>query len=191
MKHISNSFPKTSYDDLARKDRKACSIILGLLKDGLCSRVQIPLATSHDVENDKTVSVDVATLKRIQWAIFDTCSIVFSCEEAHDDKGEVYTIYFAEKVEKPFTFVDVNFRDANKNEQKQKNHANKNGKSKKTDKALEESVVSEQSVLDKDFDKKTVALISKLAVDFGLKVSKERLLTFEKEVEKILHRVEK
>ena len=153
--------------------------------------VQIPLATSHDVENDKTVSVDVATLKRVQWAIFETCSIVFSCEEAHDEKGEVYTIYFAEKVEKPFKFFDVTFRDANKNEQKQKNHSNKSGKSKKTDKTLEENIVSEQSALDKDFDKKTVALISKLALDFGLKVSKERLVSFENEIEKILHRVDK
>lgn len=188
LTYVSKSFPKTNYSDLARKDRKAIAIVMGLLK-GDKKRVQLPLATSIDVEADKTVNLDVPSLKRVQWAIFETCSVVFSTEEAHDKNGEVYNVYFANVVTKPYKFLDVDFREAKKNEQKRNNNGNK-AKNEAEAKKEAEAKVEAEARLDEAFDNHTVKLISELSVNFGLKLTSEQLSKFEAEILKILHRTE-
>ena len=192
MNIISKRFPKVAYDDLKKMDKKAVAIVDAFYTEkGKGKKIELPLTSSIDLEKDKVISVDVATLKRIQYAIFTLSSLVFTTEEKKDNEGKAYNVYFVEKAEE--LKGEYEFYEPKKNEVKRESSAvtaKKSAQKKAEEQKAEAEKIEAEAKLDADFDNKSVSMISKLAVDFGLKVTAEQLSKFEKEVLKILHRCE-
>lgn len=195
MNIISKRFPKVAYDDLKKMDKKAVAIVDAFYSEsvpvGKDKKIELPLTSSIDLEKDKVISVDVATLKRIQYAIFTLSSLVFTTEERKDKSGKAYNVYFVERAKE--LKGEYEFYEPKKNEVKRESSAvtaQKSAQKKAEEQKAEAEKIEAEAKLDADFDNKSVAMISKLAVDFGLKVTAEQLSKFEKEVLKILHRCE-
>jgi hypothetical protein len=192
MNIIAKRFPKVAYDDLKKMDKKAVAIVDAFYTEkGKGKKIELPLTSSIDLEKDKVISVDVATLKRIQYAIFTLSSLVFTTVERKDKAGKAYNVYFVEKAEE--LKGEYEFYEPKKNEIKRESSAvtaQKSAQKKAEAQKAEAEKIETEARLDADFDNKSVAMISKLAVDFGLKCTSEQLSKFEKEVLKILHRVE-
>ena len=192
MNIISKRFPKVVYDNLKKMDKKAVAIVDAFYtENGKGKKIELPLTSSIDLEKDKVISVDVATLKRIQFAIFTLSSLVFTTEERKDKAGKAYNVYFVEKAEE--LKGEYEFYEPKKNEVKRESSAvtaKKSAEKKAEEQKAEAEKIEAEARLDADFDKKSASMISKIAVDFGLKVSAEQLSKFEKEVLKVLRRCE-
>jgi len=192
MNLISKRFPKVVYDDLKKMDKKAVAIVDAFFNDNAKGKkIELPLASSIDLEKEKVVSVDVATLVRIQHAIFSLSSLVFTTEERKDKEGKSYNVYYVEQAKE----LKGEFEYYTPKKSEQKRESSKATREKSEQKKAEEQKIAEEKIkaeeqLDLDFDKKSVSLISSLAISYGLKVNAETLSKFEKEILKILRRVE-
>lgn len=189
---ISEKFPKIDLLNLKASDKKTIAIVNKLtkdLKEG--SKVKLPLTSSIDIDTSRTVSVDVPSLIRTQYAIFNELSIVYTYEEEKDLEGKAFRVYFACRLPS-FKFPDEVLKEPKVTETKRpssKETKQKAEEKKKKEQAEEQAKIEEEEKLDKAFDVQTVALLRDLCISYGLNIPKEKQADFEDKVLKILHRV--
>lgn len=192
VKLISEKFSKIDLLNLKASDKKTVAIVNKLtkdLKEG--TKVKLPLTSSVDIDTSKTVSVDVPSLIRTQYAIFNELSIVYTYEEEKDLEGKAFRVYFACRLPS-FKFPDGVLKEPKVTETKRpssKETKQKAEEKKQKEQAEEQAKIEEEEALDKAFDLQTVHLIEDLCITYGLKLPKEKQIDFEKAVYKILTRV--
>lgn len=189
---ISEKFSKIDLLNLKASDKKTIAIVNKLtkdLKEG--QKVKLPLTSSVDIDTSRTVSVDVPSLIRTQYAIFNELSIVYTYEEEKDLEGKAFRVYFACRLPS-FKFPDEVLKEPKVTETKRpssKETKQKAEEKKQKEEAEAKAKVEEEEALDKAFDMKTVSLIEDLCITYGLKLPKEKQTDFESAIYKILTRV--
>lgn len=172
-------------DDLKKSDKRGLSTLyLYWLENGKPDLFDLPLFID---DNGKGV-LSVECFKRVFFAFCKKTNIAFNCDIINGDDGDngSYNIVRIDSLaddgatlETPL-FIDA-FTEPKKTDTKRES-------SKKTEEKAKAKKAEEEKK-DKDFDKETVCLISKLAVDFGLLLTKEKARLFETKIEEILKRV--
>lgn len=189
-KLISSKFPMVDFESLKKSDKKTVAIVNKLLSSSKSGKVKLPLSSSVDIDTSKTVSVDVPSLIRTQYAINGLLSVVYTYEEEKDLNGEAFRVYFAIK-SPDFKLPKEILTEPKKNEEKRGSSKDAKAKSeekKKKEQAEEQAKIEEEEKLDKAFDLQTVALLRDLCISYGLNIPKEKQTDFEEKVLKILHR---
>lgn len=192
IKLINAKFPMVDFANLKVSDKKTVAIVNKLtssIANG--SKVKLPLSSSIDIDTNRTVSVDVASLVRTQYAIFNELSIVYTYEEEKDLEGKAFRVYFAIKNPQGFELPSEVLAEPKKAESKRPSSKETKAKAeekKAEEKKAEEEKIAEEEALDKAFDLKTVALLRDLCISYGLNIPKEKQSDFEEKVLKILHR---
>ncbi len=189
VKLISEKFPKSEWVSLSNSDKKTIAIIKKLMSESKASKVKIPLSSSIDVESAKTVSVDVPSLVRVQFAILKECSIVFTYEEQKDLNGENFRIYYAMK-KTNFSLPSEVLREPKKNEQKRKNSSS--GKSsteqKKENEVKTKAIEAKESADNNEWNKNaSMAIVDHLIGKYKLDCPNR--VDLEKEIIAILEKV--
>lgn len=193
IKLINSKFPRVDFDNLKNSDKKTVAIV-NKLTNGLAkgSKVKLPLSSSVDLDTNKTVSVDVPSLIRTQYAVFNLLSVVYTYEEQKDLEGKAFRVYFAIVNPEGFDLPDEVLTEPKKAESKRPSSKETKAKAeqkKAEEQKAEEQKIAEEEALDHAFDMNTVHLIVDLSVSYGLKLPKERQSDFEKAIYKILTRV--
>ena len=153
VKLISEKFPKSEWMSLSNSDKKTIAIVKKLVS-GKSGKIKLPLSSSIDVESARTVSVDVASLVRVQFAILKECSIVFTYEEQKDLNGENFRIYYAMK-KVGFNLPSEVLREPKKNEQKRKNTSSKSStEQKKESEVKAKAIEAKESADNNEWNKK-------------------------------------
>lgn len=190
-KLISSKFPKVDFDNLKKCDKKTIAIVNKLVGNS-DKKIKLPLSSSVDIDTNKTVSVDVASLIRSQYAIVQMLSIVYTYEEEKDLNGEAFRVYYAVKnpsFKLPEDVLNVPKVSDNKRPSS-KTSKEKAEEKKKKEQAEEQAKIEEEERLDLDFDLRTVSLLRDLCITYGLTLPKEKQNAFEDSVLKILRRTE-
>lgn len=190
-KLINAKFPMVDFDNLKKCDKKTIAIVNKLVGSN-AKKVKLPLSSSVDIDTNRTVSVDVASLIRSQYAIIQMLSIVYTYEEEKDLNGEAFRVYYAIK-NPDFKLPSEVLTEPKKNEGKRESSKvskEKAEEKKKKEQAEEQAKIEEEERLDLDYDLKTVALLRDLCISYGLNLPKEKQNTFEQSVLKILRRTE-
>ena len=190
VKLISEKFPKTEWMALSNSDKKTIAIVKKLMTSaGKSNKIKLPLSSSIDVESAKTVSVDVPSLIRVQFAILKECSIVFTYEEEKDLNGENFRIYYAMK-KTNFALPSEVLRDPKKNELKRKNTSSTSSTSqKKKDEEVKAKAIEEKESADNnEWNKRaSEAIVDHLLGKY--KFATENRLDLEKEIIAILEKI--
>lgn len=185
---IADKFPKTEFMSLSNSDKKTIAIIKKLMADTKQKKVKIPLSSSIDVEKAKTVSVDVASLIKTQFAICKECSIVYTYEEEKDVNGENFRIYYA--VKKPsFALPSSVLREAKKSELKRKNTSSSSSSQKKKDEEVKSKAFeAAESANNNDWNKNaSMAIVDHLIGKYHIDCNNR--LDLEKEIISILEKI--
>lgn len=187
VKLISEKFPKSEWVSLSNSDKKTIAIVKKLVS-GKNGKVKLPLSSSIDVENARTVSVDVASLVRVQYAILKECSIVFTYAEEKDLNGENFRIYYAMK-KIGFNLPSVVLREPKKNEQKRKGNSGKTStEQKKENEVKAKAIEAKESADNNEWNKNaSMAIVDHLIGKYHLDCNNR--LDLEKEIIAILEKV--
>lgn len=118
MLYINSKLPNTNYDELSRNDKKAICNIDSLFKDNNLNKIEVPLMSSIDLEKQSEFCTDVKTLVRIQYAIYNISSIVFSREVRKDTENKDFFVYFANRVTTADKELEKLFTEAKKSDKK-------------------------------------------------------------------------
>lgn len=186
MKLVSKRFPKVEYSDLKKMDKKAVAIVDSFFNDNAKGKkIELPLTSSVDLEKDKLVSVDVASLVRIQYAIFTLSSLVFTYEERKDKDGKSYNVYFVEQADElkgEYEFY------APKKSQVKRESSKKTAEKAQAKKAEAEATAkTEADALADDFAKKhTKKILDLVCGKYGLKLDNVKYCDLEKDLIAIL-----
>lgn len=186
MKVISKRFPKVAYDDLKKMDKKAVAIVDAFFtENSKGKKIELPLTSSIDLEKDKVISVDVATLIRIQYAIFTLSSLVFTSDERKDKDGKAYNVYF---VEKSAEFKgEFEYYEPKKSEVKRESSKKTAEKSAQKKAEAEATAKTEAEALADDFAKKhTKKILDLVCGKYGLKLDSTKYSNLEKDLIAIL-----
>lgn len=189
VKLISEKFPKSEWVSLSNSDKKTIAIVKKLMTSaGKSGKIKLPLSSSIDVESTKTVSVDVPSLVRVQFAILKECSIVFTYEEQKDLNGENFRIYYAMK-KVNFNLPSEVLREPRKNEQKRKGNSGKTStEQKKENEVKAKAIEAKESADNNEWNKKaSQAIIDHLIGKY--KIDCENIVVLEREIIAILERV--
>lgn len=190
VKLIAEKFPKSEWVSLSNSDKKTIAIVKKLMTSaGKSSKIKLPLSSSIDVESAKTVSVDVPSLIRVQFAILKECSIVFTYEEQKDLNGENFRIYYAMK-KANFSLPSEVLREPKKNEQKRKNSSSSssNSQKKKEEEIKQKAIEQKESADNNEWNKKaSQAIIDHLIGKY--KFDCENIVDLEREIIAILEKV--
>ena len=190
VKLISERFPKSEWMALSNSDKKTIAIVKKLMAESKAQKVKIPLSSSIDVESARTVSVDVPSLIRTQYAILKECSIVYTYEEQKDLNGENFRIYYAMK-KVNFSLPSGVLREPKKNEQKRKNTSNSSTSSttqKKESEVKAKAIEAKESADNNEWNKKaSMAIVDHLVGKYKLDCPNR--IDLEKEIIAILEKV--
>lgn len=118
MLYINSKLPKINYDELTRNDKKVVCIIDGLFNDKKLNKIEIPLTSAVDLEKQSEFCADVKTLVRIQYAVYNLSSIVFSRETRKDSENKDFFVYFANRVTNTDIELEKLFSEPKKTEKK-------------------------------------------------------------------------
>ena len=189
VKLISEKFPKTEWVSLSNSDKKTIAIVKKLMSTaGKSSKIKLPLSSSIDVESARTVSVDVPSLIRVQFAILKECSIVFTYEEQKDLNGENFRIYYAMK-KASFSLPSEVLREPKKNEQKRKGNSGKSStEQKKESEVKAKAIEAKESADNNEWNKNaSMAIVDHLIGKY--KIDCPNRTDLEKEIIAILEKV--
>lgn len=189
MLYIKTSFPSTSYDELTRNDKKVVCIIDGLFNDKSLNKIEIPLTSAVDLEKQSEFCADVKTLVRIQYAVYNLSSIVFSREVRKDSENKDFFVYFANRVTSADKELEKLFTEAKKSDKKRESSKKTKAKSE----AKKQEKIKEEEKLDEEWNTKATSEISKYLLNFlnskKVKVSTSELAKVESDLLAILNKI--
>lgn len=172
MLYINTKLPNTAYDDLSRNDKKVVCIIDGLFNDKKLNKIEIPLTSAVDLEKQSEFCADVKTLIRIQYAVYNLSSIVFSREVRKDSENKDFFVYFANRVTTADKELEKLFVEGKKSDKKRESSKKTKAKSE----AKKQEKIEEEKKLDEEWNTKATSELSKYLVNF-LSAKKVKLST--------------